>query len=303
VSRGIRFRLRDERGQSLVFVILLLFSLVAVFALVVDVGSWIRAQRHAQVVADAAALAGIQELPSGAANAQTVAANYANLNWPGVNVTVNPSGSSIEVDVEHDAPGLFSRLVGLINVNVGAQATARVEVPIELNAIAPLALECRDFACSPWNVGAQDTFTYDTRDISGSSLGPVDLPGVNTGNFSTYVSCDPYTPNSGNCNQTVAAALNDHPRLSRSARQVRIAIQNAGSSPHIVAIFDDYSSGEYEVVGWAVADLQVENWGRRWVRIRATFRDLLVKSSWLSDDGAGNNTNYDFGVRTVGLTR
>ena len=57
--------LRDESGQTLVFGMLALGTLIAVVALVLDVGSWMRAQRRAQSVADAAALAGAQAPRSG----------------------------------------------------------------------------------------------------------------------------------------------------------------------------------------------------------------------------------------------
>ncbi len=298
---------RHEDGQSLVFVLLSLLVLIAVFALVVDVGSWIRAQRQAQVVADAAALAGAQKLLDSQADADTDARYYAQLNWPGVDVDVSPAAGSIAVDLQHDAPGLFSRLVGLFNVTVGAHATARIEVPTELNAIAPLALECPG-SCNPnngppWNLGDWDTFMYDRRnfDLDDSTIVPIRLPGVSTSTFALFVSCDAYTPNASDCNQTIAEAETDYPWLSRRASQVRNAIQNAESKPHLVAIYDDESGGDYNVVGWAVAYLTVESWGFRWVRVRATFQRLLVKSAWMSSNGTGGQ--WDFGVRTVGLTR
>ncbi len=61
--RSLLTRSRDESGQVLVFVAVILTVLVGMAALVVDVGSWYQAQRHLQTAADAAALAGAQELP------------------------------------------------------------------------------------------------------------------------------------------------------------------------------------------------------------------------------------------------
>ncbi len=58
-------RTRGESGQALVFVVVVLFVLVGMAALVIDGGSWYRAQRQLQRAADAAALAGAQELPNG----------------------------------------------------------------------------------------------------------------------------------------------------------------------------------------------------------------------------------------------
>ena len=53
-------KLRDENGQTIVFTLLALVGVLGMTALVLDVGSWFRAQRDAQATADAAALAGAQ---------------------------------------------------------------------------------------------------------------------------------------------------------------------------------------------------------------------------------------------------
>ncbi len=55
--------LRSQRGQAMVMSIVFLTVLLGMAALVLDVGSWYRADRHAQLTADAAALAGAQALP------------------------------------------------------------------------------------------------------------------------------------------------------------------------------------------------------------------------------------------------
>ena len=62
--RSLLTRSRDESGQVLVFVAFILTVIVGMAALVVDVGSWYQAHRHLQTAADAAALAGAQELPN-----------------------------------------------------------------------------------------------------------------------------------------------------------------------------------------------------------------------------------------------
>ena len=54
---------RSERGQSLVIVLIFMTALIGMAAAVIDVGSWYRADRKLQANADAAALAGAQELP------------------------------------------------------------------------------------------------------------------------------------------------------------------------------------------------------------------------------------------------
>jgi Flp pilus assembly protein TadG len=58
MSRGIRNRLSEERGATIVMVAASIGALILVTALVVDVANWYVHKRHLQVQADAAALAG-----------------------------------------------------------------------------------------------------------------------------------------------------------------------------------------------------------------------------------------------------
>jgi Flp pilus assembly protein TadG len=59
---------RGDRGAVLVLSVLLMTSLIGVTAFVVDLGNARQTARHTQGAADAAALAGSQDLPSGVAN-------------------------------------------------------------------------------------------------------------------------------------------------------------------------------------------------------------------------------------------
>ncbi len=56
-------RLRNDRGQAAVLTVIFLVALLGAVAMVLDVGSWFRAQRATQSAADAAALAAAQALP------------------------------------------------------------------------------------------------------------------------------------------------------------------------------------------------------------------------------------------------
>ena len=66
-------RLRSEAGQAAVLSVVFMAALLGAVALVLDVGSWYRAQRNLQSDADAAALAGAQELPDDTATAGVMA--------------------------------------------------------------------------------------------------------------------------------------------------------------------------------------------------------------------------------------
>src|SRR3954470_7498235 len=73
-------RWREESGQAVVLSAVWIVVLLGMAGLVIDVGSWYRAQRNLQADADAAALAGAQELPDDTATAGVKAKLYAQKN-------------------------------------------------------------------------------------------------------------------------------------------------------------------------------------------------------------------------------
>jgi hypothetical protein len=136
-------KLRDQAGQSLVMVVIFVAALLGMAALAVDVGSWFFADRKAQAAADAAALAGAQELPR-ANDATTVANNYAAINHGGLDsvsiavATKDLANDTINVDVADTAPGFFARLFGLDSVGVSAHAQARMYLVYGADSVAPI---------------------------------------------------------------------------------------------------------------------------------------------------------------------
>jgi hypothetical protein len=185
---------RSERAQSLVLVLVFMTVLIGMAAAVLDVGSWYRADRKLQANADAAALAGAQELPESAAAAQARALAYADANDGGLvaaNVkfrkTVIPN-DTIEVTAERPAPGFFAKLFGLDSVQVRAKAAARAGVLSRAKWAAPIAvdwehekLQCKPTPC--W--GEQTTIDFEKTgpgafrlmniDSSHGGTGPQDI--------------------------------------------------------------------------------------------------------------------------------
>jgi secretion/DNA translocation related TadE-like protein len=138
-------RTRNDTGQATVLTLVFLTVLLGMAALVLDVGSWYRADRAAQSTADAAALAGAQALPENAANARTLAQQYATKNGglgTGV-VTVTSkivNNDTITVTVKRPAPGFFSKLFGVKSVTAGAKATARAGGLTTAKYVAPITV-------------------------------------------------------------------------------------------------------------------------------------------------------------------
>jgi Flp pilus assembly protein TadG len=130
--RGLR-SLCSERGGVLVMVALALPVMLAFAALVIDVGHAYQLRRHLQASADAAALAGAQELPN-VSNAHTVANAYdatnglnERSNLPAVTTVVSfpaPTGAKVKVTESAKSEGFFGGILGFDGFDVSATAVA-----------------------------------------------------------------------------------------------------------------------------------------------------------------------------------
>ncbi len=136
-----RASLRTESGQVLVFVVLAMVVLLGMFGLAIDVGRAYFTQRALQASADAAALAGAQELPD-PGSSMSVAHTYSGATG-GRNETKGVDGVSTNVTTRclKSAPGcepvnavvveqsaqvetLFARVLGIDSFDVDVKATA-----------------------------------------------------------------------------------------------------------------------------------------------------------------------------------
>jgi hypothetical protein len=142
---------RNESGQVLVFVAILLAAVIGLSAFVIDLGYAYYAQRSLQASADAAALAGAQELPDPAASV-SVARQF------GTGTTGrNGSGKIGKVDEVVSTRCLVS-VPGCNPVNaVSVQETAHVDTfLVRFFGINTLNVHVRSTACSPCGVKPLD---------------------------------------------------------------------------------------------------------------------------------------------------
>jgi Flp pilus assembly protein TadG len=139
---------RNERGQAVVLSVLALVALLGMSALVLDVGNWFRTKRRLQATADAAVLAGAQQLPQNASAAQAMALDYANKNGGDVkaaDITVTTTfttNDTISVKAGKTEDGVFSKVIGIDNANIDASAKARVDAPLQARYVAPMVVYC-----------------------------------------------------------------------------------------------------------------------------------------------------------------
>jgi Flp pilus assembly protein TadG len=123
--RRARGRCRDERGSVLVITAVAMVAMLGMAAFTIDVGSWYQVKRHVQEAADAAALAGAQDLPASEATATADATAYVTKNLPGVTPTITfPTSTEIKVVVSTTAPSFFGKVFGVTSANVSATSVA-----------------------------------------------------------------------------------------------------------------------------------------------------------------------------------
>jgi len=131
-------------------------------AMTVDVGLFLHEKRELQNAADAAALAGVQELPFSAADAEFIAQEWAENNGIGADEleaieisTTHVANDTITVRVKRDVPFIFARVLGLTSDTMRADATARIGSPSWGSNVMPWALL----------KSAQEGTVYDTEVI------------------------------------------------------------------------------------------------------------------------------------------
>lgn len=138
-------RLRSERGQAAVLTVIFLVALLGAVALVLDVGSWFREQRGTQSAADAAALAGAQELPENTGLASAFASEYLAENGGGAGEftfsSTRLANDTINVKLKRQAPGYFAKLFGIDSVDVNAKASARAGSIDQARYAAPIGVD------------------------------------------------------------------------------------------------------------------------------------------------------------------
>jgi hypothetical protein len=142
-------RCRQESGQAVVLSAVWMVVLLGMAGLVIDVGSWYRAQRNLQSDADAAALAGAQDLPDDTATAGVMAKSFAQKNGytltdSGISFSgVTAPNDSITVKVKAPSPTFFTKLFGINSVDVAAQATAKADLLGAARYVAPITVNIK----------------------------------------------------------------------------------------------------------------------------------------------------------------
>ena len=145
----------SEKGQSLIFVALLMFAFIVLLALVIDGGNTYFQRRNAQNAADAGALAAtrnyceFKDVDRAKAEAlKYVLQNEAVLYEP---VTVIPSEGKVNVKTEINFTTFLGNIVGRSDITAVAEAESGCEQPCLGEGVLPVV-----WICKPSGVGALD---------------------------------------------------------------------------------------------------------------------------------------------------
>jgi Putative Flp pilus-assembly TadE/G-like len=303
-------RIRCDSGQAFVFVAFTLMVLVGMAALVIDGGSWYRAQRHLQTAADAAALAGAQQLPTDQSSATTVAIDYGTVkNGSGLDaLSVTPTfprSDTIHVSATATAPGVFARIYGSAfdDVDISAQAEARVQAPLSMKDMAPIAVH-KSEACivtDPSCFGQPLTLAFnedDPFDPTKSKFGLLDLDrDGHTGASDLKDWIEDGYPDYLPINT-------DYPPATGDKNGIKNQLEAAADEERtlLFPVYDSASvSTGYHVIGWAafVIDEVVEWTGKDHV---LTGHFVTFIATELAGGGTIPDPDLDFGVHVITLT-
>ncbi len=141
---NLKKKCAHDTGQVAIILGFLIVTIIGMLAYVIDEGSIYEARSYHQTVADAAALAGVQELPENPSAAIQTAIDYASMHG------INLSPDYIEISstfVENDTISVtsynlnkqlfFAGIFGRNSISVGAKATAVIGSPSQVTGIVP----------------------------------------------------------------------------------------------------------------------------------------------------------------------
>lgn len=255
---------RSQRGQAAVLSVVFMTVLLGMSGLVLDVGSWYRADRAAQATADAAALAAAQALPDDPDQAVALALEYAGKN--GAEITADdvefPAADTVKVTVTQPAQAFFARLFDIDSVNAHATASARATgvsgakwvAPIVVNEKHPL-LTCQPEPCFG------DATELEYHHLKGTA-GDTESDGAGSFGFINLKN-DGSNPGTSELGAWIRQGYDDY--LGIGDYQARTG--NPFSSTHVEENLDDRigtellfpiyrkltgsgSNAKYEIVGW-----------------------------------------------------
>jgi Flp pilus assembly protein TadG len=298
-------KLRDDNGQTIVFTMLALIGVLGMTALVLDVGSWFRAQRAAQATADAAALAGAQFLPNGSA-AASGALTQAGKNGggvAGVDITITSKLSpsdTIGLQATRPATSFFAKVLAVADFTVHAKAKASSELPAMAQFVAPMVVS-KDHPLLAGSgcpcFGPSTTLNFDPMGAPGA-FGMLNLDGgggtVGTSDEADWIL-------RGNTKMLPLGDYNSDPGAKFSSSQLQDALNDRIGTVLLFPVFSKLigtgQNAKYNIIGWVGFYLDGFSIQGNNAVLNGHFTSYIAHGI----QATSGNSQPDFGVRTISL--
>jgi Putative Flp pilus-assembly TadE/G-like len=301
-------RHKQSGGQAYVISILFLAVLLAMAAAVLDIGSWYRADRSLQATVDSAALAGAQALPTSTANASALASQYATKNGGGtMQITFSSKvfpNDTIKVTGSRQAPGFFSKMLGVKSVTVHGTASARAGLLSSAKWVVPIVvdekhpkLQCNPNPCSgateldylhlKKNGSPDGSGNFGFINLTGNSSGASDLGNLIENGWDQYMGLGNYDAITGN--EFSSTNVGD---------ELQVRIGDVLLFPIYRKIDGSGTNAQFQIVGWAGFRLTGMDLTGNNEKLFGEFVSVTwdgIQADKASDAGA------DFGVKNVSL--
>ena len=304
-----RAHLHRSDGQVVVLTAVFMIVIVGAAGLVLDVGSWYRADRAAQATADAAALAGAQDLIVGTSEATALAQQYAVKNGGGA-ATISfgrrvAPNDLITVTLARPAPAFFTKLFGVDSVQVNARATARAGVPSKARYVAPITvneqhpmLQCRCFN-DPTQVALINLHSPGGGDAAGA-FGLLNLDSQQNGGNIGSGTLASWIPD-GYQDALPLGMYDSAPSANFNSSGIRDAIRDRLGTELLFPVYrspivGSGSGAEYNIIGWVGFVPTAFHASGNSGTIQGYFTQVIWQG--LADD---TGSVPDFGVRVIQL--
>jgi Flp pilus assembly protein TadG len=258
---GKRRRCRGSRQRGQVFAVtaVSMVGLCGIAGFSIDASSWYQAHRHQQSIADAAALAAADSLPTNTAQATSDAIIYAQKNGgslSGSDVTFSTTYSpddTVTVKTSATAPSYFLKVLGFGSASVGATATATA-VPLgSAYGAAPFAVyytqpELSGPSCPCF--GVQTTLSYNKVGPGGFEI--INIDGSSGGSGQTILSN--WILNGCSCSTDAPTWLWGDAGAKFNSSQTQAALDQRIGSILLFPVYDNTQAGgsnmQYHVIAF-----------------------------------------------------
>ena len=293
-------------------------ALVGFGALAIDMGMLYKTKGELSAAADAAALAGAQELPKKPDQAQAMAVDYAKKNGKAtdqINVTLAADNRSIEVEIKRTVPLYLANVFAKSNSLVAEKSKAKVSVAASVPWIVPFVIPKTQV------FDHVNTFTMRIPDPN-KPYGQYEFDYMNVGientDFATYIKYLKYGyqktfkvgdsvkylgPSSGGkesvdafFDRTVRDANTDYTKAEGGQPRVMLIPVVEAMLPR-----NTVSGTPMKIIGFVGFFLETVykgSYGKTYYAKGKFIKDLNVGSGQTSNDAT-----IDFGVRTIQLVR